>query len=352
MSSSAEAPALMALASNPPVFSEKEARDAAVSLFGIDAEPEPKSSERDRNFRVNAGPEADIVLKVCNVNEDPAVIDFQIAALRHIETTDPSLPVPRVVMTRAGETRGRVTSEAGEDLMVYALTYCPGVPLWQTELTPAVMRAVGTTIAKLSHALRSFQWDAPDQALVWDIRRAGAMREHLPLIRDHAAEKLVGETLDWFATVTLPKFAELRHQVIHNDANRGNILVLADEDAEVSGVIDFGDMVYAPLVQDVSTAAMELTGVSDDPISYIVAFLESYVAVNPLTKDEVGSIYDCVMTRLAVCVLVYAWRAENKAEPRYDAHAEAMRFFGEMARVDAVGRDVATARFHAICGTG
>ena len=135
----------MALASNPPVFSEEEARHAAASLFGIEAEAEPKSSERDRNFRVNAGPEADIVLKVCNVNEDPAVIDFQIAALRHIEATDPSLPVPRVVLTHAGETRSRVRSEAGEDLMVYALTYCPGVPLWQTTLTPAVMRAIVET---------------------------------------------------------------------------------------------------------------------------------------------------------------------------------------------------------------
>ncbi|MEM7045759.1 MAG: phosphotransferase, partial [Pseudomonadota bacterium] len=283
---------------------------------------------------------------------DPAVIDFQIAGLRHIEATDPSMPVPRVVLTCAGETRSHLVSEAGERLMVYALTYRPGVPLREASLTPVIMGAVGTTIAKLSHALKSFHWDAPDQALVWDIRRAGAMREHVPLIRDRAAEKLVGETLDWFVATTLPVFAGLRQQVIHNDANRGNILVLPGADAEVSGVIDFGDMVHAPLVQDVSTAAMELTGVSDDPIGYIEAFLKSYVAVNPLTGDEVASIYDCVMTRLAVCVLVYAWRAENKAEPRYDAHAEAMRFFDEMKRVDAVGRDAATERFHTVCGTG
>ena len=351
MSSSAEAPALMALASNPPVFSETEARHAAASLFGIDAEAEPKSSERDRNFRVNAGPDADIVLKVCNANEDPAVIDFQIAALRHIEAADPSLPVPRVVMTRAGETRTSLMSEAGEDLMVFALTYCAGVPLREMTLTPAIMRAVGSTIAKLGLALRSFERAAPDQALVWDIRRADAMREHLPLIGDHTAQDLVRETLDRFTAHTLPAMARQRHQVIHNDANRGNILALPDVDAEVSGVIDFGDMVNGPLIQDVSTAAMELAGATDDPIGFIEAFLENYVAINPLTDDEVGCIYDCVMTRLAVCVLVYEWRAAFKAEPRYDAHAEAMRFFEEMRRIHAVGRDAATARLHAICAT-
>ncbi|MEM7123643.1 MAG: phosphotransferase [Pseudomonadota bacterium] len=352
MSTSAEAPALMALASNPPVFSEQEARHAAVTLFGIDADAEPKSSERDRNFRVNAGSGADIVLKVCNVNEDPAVIDFQIAALRHIESTDPSLPVPRVVMTHAGEARTRVTSEAGEELMVFALTYCPGVPLREMTLTPPIMRAVGSTIAKLGLALRSFERAAPDQALVWDIRRADAMRQHLALIGDGAAEEMVRETLDRFAAQTLPTMAGLRHQVIHNDANRGNILAVPGDDAEISGVIDFGDMVDGPLIQDVSTAAMELTASSDDPISFIEAFLESYAAVNPLSNDEVACIYDCVMIRLAVCVLVYAWRDAFQAESRYDAKAEAMRFFDEMKRVDAVGRDAATERFHTVCGTG
>ena len=352
MSTSVEAPALMALASNPPVFSTEEAQRAAASLYGIEAEAEPKSGERDRNFRVNAGPGADIVLKVCNEHEDPDVIDFQIAALRHLEKTDPGLPVPRVIMTRAGETRARVNSKAGENLIVFALTYRPGVPVKETALTPAIMGAIGTTVAKLGIALKSFQHAAPEQALVWDIQRAGSMREHLPLIGDHEIERLVDETLDRFSAETLPKLAGLRHQVIHNDANRGNILVQPGDSDPVSGVIDFGDMVYATLVQDVSTAAMELAGSTDDPVGFIEAFLESYVAVNRLSRDEVDCIYDCVMTRLAVCVLVYAWRAAFKAEPRFDAPAEVKRFFAEMKQIDAVGRQTSTARFHTVCGTG
>ncbi len=349
MKTSVEAPALMALASNSPVFSADEARQAAAALYGIDAEAEPKSSERDRNFRVNAAPQADIVLKVCNVNEDPAVIDFQIAALRHIEETDRRLPVPRVVLTRAGETRTRIDSKAGESLIVFALTYCPGVPIKETVLSPAIMGSIGATLAKLGLALESFDHPAPEQALVWDVRRAEAMREHVPLIGDQEAERLVCETLDTFTAETLPRFAGFRHQVIHNDANRGNILVLPD--GAVSGVIDFGDMVYAPLVQDVSTAAMELAGATDDPVGFIEPFLESYVAGNRLSKDEVDCIYDCVMARLAVCVLVYAWRAANKAESRFDAPAEVKRFFAEMKQIDAVGRNAATGRFHTACGT-
>jgi len=348
----AEAPALMALASDPPVFPAEEARRTALALYGLDAPAEPKSSERDRNFRINAGPGADIVLKVCNRNEDPAVIAFQIAGLRHVAAVDPDLPVPRVVPTLGGAATSWVASDAGETLLAYALTYRPGEPLWDIAMTADLMRAIGRAVARLGVALKTFAWPAPQQALVWDVRRAEAMRAHVPLIADPEGRLLVSAALDRFRDHTMPAFAQLRHQVIHNDANRGNVLVdptLADP---VTGLVDFGDMVFAPLVLDVSTAAMELAAPYADPIGLVAAFLEGYAAVTPLTPEEIACIYDAMMTRLAVCVAVYAWRGANNAEPRQDAGRAVERFIQEMRNVEAVGRDAATARFHAVCGRG
>ncbi len=341
----------MALSSNPPAFSIEEAQRAAWSLYGIDAVAEPKSSERDNNFRINGGAGADIVLKVCNKNEDPAVIDVQIAALRHIEMTDPTLPVPRVVPTLAGDLRARVASQAGENLMVYALTYCAGVTLWEVVLTSALMFYIGSTVARLGVALKTFSQAVPEQELVWDIRGAEALRPHVALIGDADGERLVTAALDRFSDYTLPLMSRLRHQVIHNDTNRGNVLVVPELASPVTGIIDFGDMVKGPLVLDISTAAMELAASADDPIGLTAGFLEGYVGTTPLSGAEVGCIYDALMTRLAVCVLVYAWRGAYNAEPRYDAAAVVRRFIDEMKQMDAIGRDAADAQFHAVCGT-
>ena len=343
---------LMALSSNPPVFSIEEAQRAARSLYGIDAVAEPKSSERDNNFRMNGGVGADVVLKVCNVNEDPAVIDVQIAALRHIEMTDPTLPVPRVVPTLSGDLRTQVASRAGENLMVFALTYCSGVTLWDVVLTPQLMFHIGATVARLGVALKTFSQDVPEQELVWDIRSAEALRPHVPLIGDAEGERLVTAALDRFSDHTLPLMSRLRHQVIHNDTNRGNVLVMPELASPVTGIIDFGDMVKGPLILDISTAAMELAASADDPIGLTEGFLEGYVGATPLSAEEVGCIYDALMTRLAVCVLVYAWRGAHNAEPRYDAGAVVRHFIGEMKHMDAIGRNAAEARFHAVCGTG
>jgi Ser/Thr protein kinase RdoA (MazF antagonist) len=352
VTATADMPALMALASNPPEFSPAEARRTARELYGVDAEADPKPSERDRNFRINDGAGADFVLKVCNAEEDPAIIDFQIAGLSHVASVDPTSPVPRVVATLAGDPRVHVTSAAGEDLIVFALTYCPGKTLHDVEPTDDLMRHMGIAVAKLDVALESFVHGAPDQALVWDIRQAQAMRQHVPLIADPDGRRLASAALDRFAAETLPAYGRQRHQVIHNDINRGNVLVIPGEPQPVSGIIDFGDMVHGPLVLEISTAAMELAAPAEDPVGLTAAFLEGYVQVTALSADEVDCVYDGLMTRLAVGTAVYAWRHAYKAEPRFDAASVAARFVGEMKRMEAIGRETAAARFHAACGTG
>jgi Ser/Thr protein kinase RdoA (MazF antagonist) len=265
---------------------------------------------------------------------------------------DPSLPIPRVVPTLAGEETTRVRSEAGEDLIVYALTYRPGRSLWEVTPTPRLMRPIGTDVARLGAALLSFDHPAPEQALVWDIRGAEAMRQYLPLIADDEGRRLAEAALDRFADHTLPLFAGLRHQVIHNDTNHGNVLVIPDASDPVSGLVDFGDLIHAPLVLDISTAVMELATPDDDPVAMTVAFLEGYTGVTALTAEEVGCIYDAAMTRLAVCIGVYAWRDAYRAEPRFDAAAAVGRFVRQIKRMDDIGRDRASAAFLAASDTG
>jgi Ser/Thr protein kinase RdoA (MazF antagonist) len=152
-----------------------------------------------------------------------------------------------------------------------------------------------------------------------------------------------------FCNNHLPTLEKLRCQVIHGDAHPFNTLT---HDGALSGIIDFGDMLYGPLVLDISTAAMELAAPDRDPVALIVAFLEGFAGVTPLTRDEVDCVYDGLMTRLAVGTLVYAWRDAFNAEPRFDAGAVAARFIDEMKRMEAIGREAAGARFHAACGTG
>ena len=80
-----------------PSFSVDEARRIASQYFAIEADASPLESERDQNFHLEADAGQAYVLKIANPAEQPEVLAFQTAALRHVEKTAPGLPVPRVI---------------------------------------------------------------------------------------------------------------------------------------------------------------------------------------------------------------------------------------------------------------
>ncbi len=128
------------LAAIVPSFAASEAQALGERHFGLAGEIEPLYSERDQNFRLRAG-FGDWMLKIASVEETPEMIDCQIRTLRHIESVDPSLPVPRVHPTLEGGSSARV-SRGGHSYIVYLLSFLPGVIAGEAPLTETLLRCI------------------------------------------------------------------------------------------------------------------------------------------------------------------------------------------------------------------
>ena len=139
------------------------------------------------------------------------------------------------------------------------------------------------------------------------MQRAAELR---PLVKHVPGElqQLVRDCVDIFERQLAPSFAGLRTQVIHNDLNPGNILVTGSEPAAVAGVIDFGDMLRAPLVIDVAIAASYLRS-TDDGLQTLGAFIAGFESQMPLEDAERELLFDLVRTRLAATITILYWRA-------------------------------------------
>ena len=79
---------------NAPDVPLEKVADVLVEGYGVEGDLTTFESERDQNVRVDTV-ERSYLFKVCNSDEDEAVIDLQIQALRHIERVDSTVPVPR-----------------------------------------------------------------------------------------------------------------------------------------------------------------------------------------------------------------------------------------------------------------
>lgn len=308
--------ATAALSTTAPDLAPEEVQALVRRLYGIDGSVQSLAGERDQNCRVETANGARYVVKISNSSEPVSVVDFQIAALDHIARVSPEQPVPRVVRTLEGRTHGTVALADGRHTPVRMLTYLEGIQIRETVRTPAQRRAMGTGLAQLNRAMHGFAHPGATHDLLWNVSAAHRLVAKLDSIVDARRRALAEEFMARFSAHVLPRLASLRSQVIHNDYHFYNVLVAPADHARIVGVIDFGDMLHAPLVGEVATAAAFHMAGNADPFEGPAQFVAAYHAALPLTDVEQDIVTDLMATRHLVTALISEWRAARYPDNR------------------------------------
>ncbi|WP_158893234.1 MULTISPECIES: phosphotransferase [unclassified Pseudomonas] len=325
----------------PPTLAPDEVQQLVRRLYGIDGRVDPLLGERDQNCRVETAVGERYVVKISNPSESLAVVDFQIAALDHIGCVAPSLPVPRVVRTLEGQTHATLVLPDGSATCVRMLTYLDGVQIRDTRRTATQRRAMGTFLAELNLALRDFALPSATHDLLWNVSTAHRLAAKVDSIEEGPRRALVRMFMARFDRHVLPLLPHLRAQVIHNGYHLYNVLAAPQDHERIVGIIDFGDMLHAPLVGEVATAAAFHMGGPIDPLLGPAQFLGAYHATLPLEDSEQEIVADLMATRHLITVLISEWRARRYPE-NYDyimrhnaASWEALTLLADLSRDQA-----------------
>ncbi len=296
----------------PPQLDDAEVRPLVKEHYGLEVQLKALLGERDQNFHLQCDDGRQFVLKIASAAEDPLATDFQSQALLYLETylgnNDCPINVPRILWTVDGRTQLLVTS-AGKQHVVRVVTYVAGVPLASSPAAPILCRRLGSCLAHLGRALHGFEHPGSTHGLLWDMQQALELRRLLPHVAEQSLRKGIAQTLDDFEAYALPRFGDVRSQVIHSDLNPGNVVLDPDDRSSVAGVIDFGDMLKAPLIVDVAIGASYLYTTEGNPLARIAEFLGGYHSITPLEISEIELLFDLIKTRLAATICILSWRA-------------------------------------------
>jgi 4-aminobutyrate aminotransferase-like enzyme/Ser/Thr protein kinase RdoA (MazF antagonist) len=292
----------------PPRFSADEVATIAAALYGLEGRASDLGSERDQTFLIDDGG-AGGVLKISNLGEEPAVLELETEAILHVSRVDPELPVARPRLSLSDEYWPTWDGPDGPHFvrLFERLHGRAGGP----ELDDRALFDYGATHARLNLALRSFFHAAAGRKLLWDLRHAADLREHVDAIPDAAQRRLVENVLDRYENRVAPRWPFLRAQVVHGDMNLGNVLL--DDEGAIRGITDFGDIAFTAQVADfaIGLASLVRGRSGDDVFRAARLAIDGYQSRIPLEPLELDVLGDLVAARLATIVTISAWRVER-----------------------------------------
>jgi 4-aminobutyrate aminotransferase-like enzyme/Ser/Thr protein kinase RdoA (MazF antagonist) len=364
---------MLALRTSPQSFGVAEAERIARDVYGMAVSISALPGERDSNFRLRTAQAHEIdtsavatagvggtrvarmgadareyVLKIIDVANDADSTDCLVRVLDHLAEQDPTLPVPRLNPTLRGEAAGRFKRD-DVDYASCLVGFLPGRLLIDVPSTATLLHNMGAMLARVDRALQGFFHPSLTRRLAWDVRRLGELAEFTDAIESPSLRKMVEGVATAFGGC-LTRLRALRSQAIHGDCHPRNLLVDADGQS-ICGILDFGDMIHAPLIFEPAVAMSELLTEAAVPIESLAAVLQGYGQGHILQAAEIELLYDIVTARHATTLLVHAWRRHH--DPRGarvldDASANTALSLAALLQAD---RQALTRSWHHAAGT-
>jgi Ser/Thr protein kinase RdoA (MazF antagonist) len=288
-------------------------------------------SERDQNFSIQTASGERFVLKIAKSDERREVLDLQNSVLAYLGGELDDLNLPRLETSSDGAQILEVPGHQGRTYWVRLLSWVDGVPL--VHATPhdeRVLKSLGCVLAKIDKALQVFTHPAMRRDLHWDLKHADHAFRHGAMLSTEQRMLIDALSRGWYDI----RWQELRHGVIHGDANDYNVLVRA---GEVVSLLDFGDMVHSAVVCDLAIALAYVMLDKPDPISAARSVVTAYHRVFPLAPAEADALFTLAASRLCMSVCYAALNAREKGSDGYQqvTAAPAWKLLAHLASLPA-----------------
>ncbi len=302
-----------------PEFSEAEARTLVSEYYGMEGQFKPLPSYSDQNFRVSSA-QGTFVFKIANALEPESVLDFQQKALQHVRQHS-ALKLPRVIAATDGSTLNQAAGKSSHH-WIWMVDFLPGQFISDlTSHSPQLLVNLGRYMGELDRTLATFTHDAMFRTLPWDLKQAHHLFDLLDHIKDSTNRTLARHFLERMDEHIEAHSNDLRCTVIHNDANDNNVLV-SDDQYQIDGIIDFGDMLYSYTVGELAIATAYMILDKDDPLQVASQVLNGYHAIYPLNEAEISVLFDLICLRLSNSVCMSAKERSLAPDNEYLAVSE------------------------------
>ena len=276
--------------------------DAVEAAYGFRGSTQ-RLAGHNENYLIELADGERFILKVASEYTDRERILLEHAAVEAAFASDLGVELPRLVADPNGDLIISLDVDVDPQPLGRLLQFVPG-DAW-VDSDPAsgeLLRDLGTLIAQLAEALSQVTLPAARTTHDWDLAAAGDLRSTINLVADPDRRRLLAMQFGRWAAAA-QDLATVPHGLIHGDLNDENLLIA---NGQISGVLDFGDALYNPLICDLAIGLAYVLLDESDPWRSGAQVVAGYHAVRQLLPTEVELLYPLLCARLAASVVLSA----------------------------------------------
>jgi ethanolamine-phosphate phospho-lyase len=273
-------------------------KEIILKYFGIEAaEIKKLAGYENINYLVKTS-DSKYILKTYPFHDN--LYDLLLAESEVLEKLQNAGHYPRPVKTTTGASV-KIIDHQENRIIIRLLTFLEGSFLAKVEHAPQLFKSFAAFLAELDVQLNGLKnYTIQSRKFEWDLQYLNLNEPYVEEIQNPSDRKLVKYFMQQYKEIVMPEIPNLRKSIIHNDANDWNVLVQNDK---ISGIIDFGDITYGPMINELAVAITYAMMGKDDPIEWACFVTSAYHQKIPLEEQEIDLLYYLIAGRLCISVI-------------------------------------------------
>ncbi|CAM4177963.1 aminotransferase class III-fold pyridoxal phosphate-dependent enzyme [Flavobacterium weaverense] len=285
------------------------------------------------NFLLTDSSDKKYIFKIATEEHNPYFLDAQVQMINLLSKSALSKKFQHYIPANSSVDIGKIIFD-GSTYYFRLLSYLEG-DFWvnQKEKMLALSYNLGLFLGEMDLTLKDFKHPAANRHYDWDVKNTLDVRKNLHYIKSHENRRLVAYFLMQFETEVQPHISSLRNAVIHNDANDYNVLVEGDQ---ITGLIDFGDMVCTSLINNLAIACTYAMLDSEKPLEVAAEIVKGYHSKMAITELEVSLVYYLIAGRLCIslCQSAFNYSKDSSNEHHFLTEKPAWQLMHQLIKIN------------------
>ncbi|MFL2543498.1 MAG: aminotransferase class III-fold pyridoxal phosphate-dependent enzyme [Alphaproteobacteria bacterium] len=268
------------------------------------------NSERDINLLIKGAGTKRYVVKISNPKESLAHLEYQDLLINHLRLSIELRKIyPEILHKKILFYKDRNERRCA----VRVLTYIDGHMYAKSKNSDHTEKSLGKLLALQSNQLKSFIKKQAIRKFEWDPSDIRWTKKFINLFKG-VNKNIIKKTIDEHEKFVFKNIKNLKHAITHGDLNNYNIVVKKEK---IIGFIDFGDSIYAPVVNDLAISLSYALMGTKNFYKSLQNIVGTYNEFYKLNDQDIYSLLGLIKSRLVITLVMAAKQRKKYPDNKY-----------------------------------